>query len=203
MEEVKSSRGRAASKFRQALAKAAPEEKTISEETTQAPDLRPPLRSAMRDDDPRERARKRAAEIRGNVGSLDEGVDDFYVDPGEIPDGWTYEWKRRTIANMEDPAYEVSLARMGWEPVPASRHPNMMPTTGAHQTIERKGMILMERPMELSEEARSIELRRARQQVNNKKSQLGQAPDGQFGRDHAQVKPKISNSYEPLPIPKD
>lgn len=202
MEEVKP-RGRAASKFRQALAKAAPEEKTVAEETTQAPDLRPPMRQAMREEDPRERARKRAAEVRGNVGSLDEGVDEFYVNPSEIPDGWAYEWKRKTIANMEDPAYEVSLARMGWEPVPAHRHPSMMPLNGSHQTIERKGMILMERPMELTEEARAIELRRARQQVNNKKSQLGQAPEGQFGRDHAQVKPKINSSFEPLPVPKD
>lgn len=166
-------------------------------------DLRPPMRPAMRDDDPRARAAKRAAEVRGNVGTMDEGVDDFYINPAEIPDGWTYEWKRKTIAGQEDPAYQVALARMGWEPVPADRHPNMMPTNGNYAVIERKGMILMERPKELSDEARSIELRRARQQVNNKKSQLGSAPDGQFGRDHASVKPKISTSYEPMPIPKD
>lgn len=166
-------------------------------------DLRPPMRPALREEDPRERAARRAAEIRGTIGSLDEGVDDFYINPAEIPDGWSYEWKRKTIAGQEDPAYQVALARMGWEPVPADRHPSMMPTGGRYAVIERKGMILMERPLELSEEARMIELRKARQQVNNKKSQLGSAPDGQFGRDHASVKPKISNSYEPMPIPKD
>ena len=178
-------------------------EVSLDEVTAEALSPRPSMRPPMRDDDPRSRAAKRAAEVRGNVGSMDEGVDDFYIDMREVPDGWTYEWKRRTIAGQEDPAYQVSLARMGWEPVPAERHPNMMPLNGRYATIERKGMMLMERPMELSQEARSIELRKARQQVANKKSQLGSAPDGQFGRDHASVKPKVSSSYEPMPIPKD
>jgi hypothetical protein len=176
---------------------------SLNEVSNEALSNRPPMHPPLRADDPRSRAAKRAAEIRGNVGSMDEGVDDFYIDTREIPDGWTYEWKRRTIAGQEDPAYQVSLARMGWEPVPADRHPNMMPVRGQYTTIERKGMMLMERPMELSEEARSIELRRARQQIANKKSQLGSSPDGQFGRDHASVKPKVSNSYEPMPIPND
>lgn len=166
-------------------------------------EVRQPMRPPLREDDPRARAAKRAAEVRGNIGSLDEGVDDFYINPAEIPDGWTYEWKRKTIAGQEDPAYAVALARMGWEPVPADRHPSMMPTGGKYATIERKGMVLMERPKELSDEARMIELKKARQQVNNKKSQLGSAPDGQFGREHASVQPKISTSYEPMPIPKD
>jgi hypothetical protein len=176
---------------------------SLNEVSNEALSNRPPMHPPLRADDPRSRAAKRAAEIRGNVGSMDEGVDDFYIDTREIPDGWTYEWKRRTIAGQEDPAYQVSLARMGWEPVPADRHPYMMPVKGQYTTIERKGMMLMERPMELSEEARSIELRRARQQIANKKSQLGSSPDGQFGRDHASVKPKVSNSYEPMPIPND
>ena len=185
------------------LAVKAPEGIETNVDNVETVSARPALRPAMRDEDPRAAAAKRAAEIRGNVGSMDEGVDDFYIDTREIPDGWTYEWKRRTIAGQEDPAYQVSLARMGWEPVPADRHPNMMPVRGQYTTIERKGMMLMERPMELSEEARSIELRRARQQIANKKTQLGSSPDGQFGRDHASVKPKVSNSYEPMPIPND
>ncbi len=175
----------------------------VANDVPPAADLRPAMRSPMRDDDARSRAAKRAAEIRGTVGSLDEGMDDFYFNVADVPDGWTYEWKRKVTAGAEDPAYQVSLARMGWEPVPADRHPNMMPSTGKYAIIERKGMVLMERPKELSDEARMIELRKARQQVNNKKSQLSSAPDGQFGRDHSSVKPKISTSYEPMPIPKD
>ena len=160
-------------------------------------DMRPP----MREEDPRARAAKRAAEIR-NGGALDEGTDEFFIDPRTVPPGWAYEWKRKTILGQEDPAYEVQLARTGWDTVPGNRHPNMMPT-GSHAQITRKGMVLMERPLELVEEARDIEKRKARMHMRVKEQQLASAHDGQFGRDHAQVKPKISRGYEPMPVPSD
>lgn len=134
---------------------------------------------------------------------MDEGPDDFYIDQSLIPPGWSYEWKRKTVMGMEDPAYQVQLSRMGWEPVPASRHPSYMPVGNSYNTIERKGMILMERPMELTEEARSIEARRARDRVRQKEAQLNSAPDGQFSRNHPQAQAKISKSYEAIPIPEN
>tara|TARA_R110000868_G_scaffold187316_1_gene429813 strand:- start:2285 stop:2917 length:633 start_codon:yes stop_codon:yes gene_type:complete len=167
------------------------------------PEIRGDVRASVREEDPRTRASRRAAEIRNNIGSLDEGTDDFYVDQNTIPPGWDYEWKRKTVLNQEDPAYQVQLARTGWEPVPADRHPSYMPDGNRHSTIERKGMILMERPKELTEEARDVELRKARNQVRHKEAQLNSAPDGQFGRDHDQVKARIGKSYEAIPIPKD
>ena len=101
-------------------------------------DDRPPLRREMRDEDPRARAAARAAAIREHIGDIDEGTDEFYIPAEVIPEGWNYEWKRRLLMGAEDPAYQVQLARNGWEPVPASRHPEMMPSTGNYQTIERK-----------------------------------------------------------------
>ena len=175
-----------------------------SKAEAEAPAAAPPradMRPPMREEDPRVRAARRAQELRDHRGSLDEGSDEFFVPREAIPPGWDYEWKRRTVLGAEDPAYQVAVARAGWEPVPASRHPEMMPDKWDKATIERKGMILMERPSEISEEARSIELRRARQQVRQKEAQLNNAPDGQFGRDHAQVRPKINKSYEAIPIP--
>jgi len=156
-----------------------------------------------REESSRDRAARRAAELRGHIGNMDQGTDDFFVPPEYIPDGWSYEWKRKTNVGMEDPAYQVSLARMGWEPVPASRHPSMMPESNKYLIIERKGMVLMERPLEITEEAREIERQRARNQIRQKEAQLASAPDGTLTRDHAQVKPKISKSYAPIPIPKD
>ena len=155
------------------------------------------------EESPRDRATRRAAELRGHIGNMDQGTDDFFVPPEYIPDGWSYEWKRKTNVGMEDPAYQVQLARMGWEPVPASRHPAMMPDDNKYQIIERKGLVLMERPLEITEEARQIERQRARNQIRQKEAQLASAPDGTLTRDHAQIKPKISKSYEPIPIPKD
>lgn len=161
-------------------------------------------RQAAREEDPRMRAAARAEEIRKHRSgqNLDE-LDRFKIETSVIPDGWTYEWKRRTLLGKEDPAYQVELARQGWESVPLSRHPEMMPPDWAHGTIERDGMILMERPSELTSEARDVELRRAKNQVRAKEQQLGSAPDGQFGRDHQQVRPSIKKGYEPMPVPRD
>ena len=163
---------------------------------------RPSLRPALRDEDPRASAAKRAAEIRGHLGSMDDGTDEFVAPPP--PDGWTYEWKRKTILGQEDPAHQVHLARTGWEPVETARHPEMMPGNGNHPVIERKGMILMQRPSVITEEVRQIELGRARDQVRVKEQQLSGAPEGGLGhRDLAQVRPRIGKSYEAMPVPKD
>jgi hypothetical protein len=166
-----------------------------------SPIERPALRPALRDDDPRVRAARRAAEIRGHIGSMDEGIDEFAAPPA--PDGWTYEWKRHTIMNMEDPTYQTHLRRVGWEPVPASRYPEMMPVGAGDSAIMRKGMILMERPKEITDEVRQNEMRRARSQVKVKEQQLSNSPDGQFTRDHEQTKPRIKKSFEAMPIPEE
>lgn len=167
------------------------------------PDIRADMRPAMREEDSRVRAARRTAEIRDHLGTLDDGTDDFYIDPRMIPAGWEYEWKRMTVFGQEDPAYRVHTVRKGWENVPLERHPEMMPSGHSSASIERKGMVLMERPKELSDEARDIERRKARDQVRHKEQQLNSAPDGQFGRDHREVKPKINKTYESIPIPKD
>lgn len=157
--------------------------------------------------DPRERARLRAAEIMSH-GSLDEGVDDFFINPDIIPEGWAYEWKRHTLLGAQDPSYQVQLSRGGWEPVPVDRHPEMMPSdyTGG-ESIERKGMILMERPLEISARARALELKKARSQVNQKEQQLSGAPAGENSpfAAHNKGSPlvQINKSYERMPVPKD
>ena len=149
-------------------------------------------------------AKKRAEEIRKHLGSLDEGTDDFYVDLDKIPDGWSYDWKRFTVLGMEDPAYQVALRRAGWTPVPAARHPEMMPADSKDEAILRKGMILMERPQEISDEVRAIDKQRARDQVRVKEQQLNEAPNGQFERKNKDSPlAKVKKSYEAVPIPEE
>ena len=149
-------------------------------------------------------AAERAAEIRSGFdgGNMDEGTDDFFIEQDKIPDDWTYEWKRFTVFNQEDPSYQVQLRRQGWEPVPASRHPEMMPVGSTDPTIIRKGMILMERPTVITDELRRIDTKRARDQVRVKEQQLNEAPQGQFERDNKGAKlANIKKSYEAIPIP--
>lgn len=194
------------SMLQQALGEdAAPETEAAPQAASEpAAPVREPMRRPMREEDPRARAAKRAAEIRGHLGGdLDDGVDEFYIPQHLIPDGWSYEWKRRTVLNQEDPAYQVSLARKGWEPVPASRHPEMMPSGASYNDIERKGMVLMERPKDITDEAIDIEKRNARRQMRQKEQQLNSAPDGQFDRNHPQARARISKGYEPMAIPRD
>jgi len=167
-----------------------------------APTIREDIRAPMREEDPRTRAARRAAELRDHLGDMDEGTDDFYINKDDIPAGWEYEWKRKLLLGAEDPAYQVALARAGWEPVPTSRHPSYMPNSGDHPIIERKGMVLMERPSEISDEARSIELRKARNQVRQKEAQLNSAEGGQFERANKdQSLVNIRKSYDSIPIP--
>ena len=71
------------------------------------------------------------------------------------------------------------------------------------QNAQQEPFQRMERPKEITDEARDIELRKARAQIRQKEAQLASAPDGTMTRDHAQAKPKISKSYEAIPIPKD
>lgn len=182
------------------------ENSETSTETAPVSVPRAEMRAPVRAESPAERAKRRAAEIRGHLGGIEEGTDEFYIDPNMVPEGWTYEWKRKLLLGAEDPAYTVQLLRMGWEAVPMNRdrdHMAMMPSNWPHNTIERKGMILMERPTEVVEEARKIEQKKARDQVRSKEQQLSGAPDGQFGRDHAQVRPKISKSFEAMQIPEE
>jgi hypothetical protein len=170
------------------------------------PDIRPDVRGDVREDSPAERAAKRVAEIRAHRQGLDlDNTDQYFIDPYMVPEGWSYEWKRKTIYNQEDPSYQVRLADAGWTPVPATRdarHKAMMPT-GNYATIERDGMILMERPKELTDEAKSIELRRARNQVRAKEAQLSTTPDGTMTREDARVRPQVKKSYEAMPIPNE
>ena len=150
-------------------------------------------------DDPRARAEARAAQLQEHWhGTPPDDTDAFYIDPKIIPDGWEYQWKTWTVYGLEDPSYQVQLAHRGWDFVPASRHPEMMPSGYRGNTIERKGMRLMEQPKVIADEARARDLRTARNQVGQKEAQISGAEAGTFER----TKPTINRSYEHIPIPK-
>jgi hypothetical protein len=160
-----------------------------------------PAPAAPAAEDPRARAARRAAELREH-GSTDDGSDKFYINPRIVPDGWTYEYRRFTVMGAQDPSYQVTLATKGWEAVPASRHPELMPLGYTGNTIERKGMILMERPKEITDEAKSRDYRNARDLVRAKEAQISGAPPGTFDRTNkGSPLAKVTKSYESIAIP--
>jgi hypothetical protein len=166
---------------------------------------RPSVRPALRED-PRLAAARRAAEIRGHFqGNMDDGTDRFAAPMP--PEGWTYEWKRKSVMGMEDHSHMTNLKRAGWEEVPVdldADHRSMMPHNWSGNTIERDGLVLMMRPSVITEEMRQIELRRARGQVQAKEQQLNEAPMGQFERTNKdQSLAKVKKGYEPIAVPKE
>lgn len=192
-------RGRPRRNFQDTVASAAIAPETTPRMVETQTIERPSARPEARPDDPRVRAAARAAQLREH-GALDaEMTDDFQLPPGLQPDGWEYEWKRHTVVNQEDPGYQVQLAQRGFGPVPASRHPELMPTNYTGSTIERKGMILMERPKEINDESRARAYREATRQVQSMEEKLSGAPPGTLERTAASVK----KSYSPVEIPSD
>ena len=200
MEPAKATTGRARAKTSRF---AKPVEKTLPSEVTQeamneAASLRQAPRHNLREESSLERAKRRAAELKGSLTSMDDTPDEFAIPAHIIPEGWSYEWKRKSVFGQEDSSYMMSQEARGWEPVPASRHRSMMPE-GHYNTIERKGMILMERPKEITDEAKRQDRMRARDAVKSREQQLAEAQAGQFARN----KPTISKGYEPMAMPEE
>ena len=126
------------------------------------------------------RAEARLREIRETIPEGGALRDKFWAP--EAPAGWTYEWKMRSVMNEEQNHYIVELSRNGWEPVPLSRHPEMMPHGWQGETIEVEGLMLMERPEVLTKEDRAEEARLAREAVYTKERQLRDGRDSDLGK---------------------
>jgi hypothetical protein len=139
-------------------------------------------RRPLPDENHLERARKRIAEIRALHG--DDDNSEVYVDKwyAEAPPGWSYEWKTHSVFNKEYPQYHSSLLRGGWTPVPAARHRNLTYAGYSDENIIIEGMILMERPKELTDRVRKREYLKAVDQVRQSEAKLADAPAGHAPR---------------------
>lgn len=127
-------------------------------------------------------------------------VDRFYIPPHIVPYGWTYEWKRESLFGQEDTAHLIHMQENGWRPVMAETHPGYFMPEGYKGAIRRDGLIMMERPAELTEEARNEERAAAKYLMEAQKEQLGlQLPKG-FSGEHKGVQPRVRTSYEPADV---
>jgi len=129
-------------------------------------------------------AELRAQEIMDNLegegGAFGSELD---IPANLAPPGWEYQLRRVSVAGMEDRHHQLGLLRSGWTPVPASRHPHLMP---AHWqgAIEIKGLMLMEKPKILVDRSRAAEEREALDQIRNSEAKLHEAPPNTGPRDH-------------------
>jgi hypothetical protein len=129
----------------------------------------------------------RAAELRaqeildaldGDVG----GANELDIPVSLAPTGWEYQLKAASIAGMENRHHLLAMKRSGWTPVPASRHPHLMPA-GYDGAIEIKGLLLMEKPKILTDRSREVEEREARAQLRNSEERLMDTPANTGPRD--------------------
>lgn len=94
-------------------------------------------------------------------------------------EGWDYEWKTVRVNGEEvDPSSIVEYQQGGWNLVPRTHFPSLVPPGWKKPYIERWGMQLFMRPMHLSKEA-SEELRQ--HAFNTLNDRLSQAAVGEVG----------------------
>lgn len=172
-----------------------PETSVSSDEGESFRGSRPPMRESSS-----ESAARRAAELREHRSEIpitDDAMDVRHLQP----EGWTYQWHTWSIYEQRQNKNMMESERRGWQPVPRADHPELMPKDSDLDVIIDKGCILMMLPTETVEELRHAEMQAARNQVRWKEQAIAGTPDGTLSRDHAQARPKINKSYEPMPVP--
>lgn len=109
--------------------------------------------------------------------AAETGVDQFHIPPHLPPPGWSWEWKEDTVVGEIRHGEAAKQAQVGWESVMAESYPGVfMPEFNdkgepARGPIRRGGLMLKERPMALTLEAKADEDRRANERVNSSKYQ--------------------------------
>ena len=152
-----------------------------------------PARSIETPEQSRARAEAKARKLRGNPELSGMDRDKYWAPPP--PDGWDYQWRLKAVLGKD----EIDQIRQdelnGWEAVPLSRHPELMPRNWQGNTIEVGGLVLMERPLVFTQEAREEEKRAAREAVYTKEAQMreGRASDlgprkvNRFNKSHSRI----------------
>lgn len=123
---------------------------------------------------------EKLSRTRTHVGDI------FEVPMSVIPKGWSYQWNAVSIAGNSDILLDQQhmMHQNGWRPVPAERYAGTLVPKGSVGPILRGQQMLMERPLELTQEAQKEDLRNARQLISDRNESLkltkvkGELPDG-------------------------
>lgn len=131
------------------------------------PPGRPVYRDPLRPD-------TRAGEVRGRDGSVltrsnrsNEQADQFDVPAHMRERGWDLQWVRSSCYGKPDPANVQAHLENGWRAVPSERWPGYFHPADWKGAITREGQILMERPIELTQQAIQDGIAAAQRQRRN------------------------------------
>lgn len=121
-----------------------------------------------------QRAEQRAEQRPSQQRMVRTGENRFTHDTSLQPTNVTYEWKRVSIWGKPDEEHQINMRNNGWTPVPANRHPELsLLTPSKDGVIVRGGQMLMERPKELTAQARLEDKTRAQEQVMTQLQRVG------------------------------
>lgn len=113
---------------------------------------------------PDPRGGMRANEALGRDGEIiKRDVSDgsqWHIPENVTEPGWSYQWCRNSVLNQPDVTEMTIMHRAGWRPVPSSRLGG-----DGDGDIVREGLILMERPKALTEQAEREDQEKASRQV--------------------------------------
>lgn len=112
--------------------------------------------------------------------------DIFEIPEHMIPKNWSYQWNAVSVAGNSEILLDQNhhMYLNGWRPVPAERYAGTLVPKGSKGNIIRGQQMLMERPKELTDEARAEDVRNARQLISDRNESLKLAgmrnsmPDG-------------------------
>ena len=105
---------------------------------------------------------------------LDDGKDIFDIPKELWEPGWELQWCAVSVVGNTEILLDQNLmfAENGWRPVPAERWPGRFMPQGHKGPIIRGSQMLMERPAQLCQEARSEMVSKARRQMNDRDQSL-------------------------------
>jgi hypothetical protein len=111
-----------------------------------------------------------------------DGVSDPFSIPADLQEpGWDRQWIRVSVHGWEDVDNQVGMQENGWRPLSANRpgwEGRFMPP-GYKGAIQKSGLMLMERPMALTAEAKAEAVKVVKGQTETQRQQFGMAlPQG-------------------------
>ena len=122
---------------------------------------------------------------------------DSYINFANIPDDTSLEWKLFSCAGQEYPFHLQAMRKQGWEPVNPQEHPDWLnlPPNFKDSTVVIDGLILVERPKSLTDQAREDDRMASKQRMREAEQRLGFTPRDTLTRDHEGAKPRIDKQY--------
>lgn len=109
--------------------------------------------------------------------AAENGVDQFAIPRHLPPPDWSWEWKEESVLGEVRQGESAKQAQVGWEPVMYESYPGVFAPefdergAAVKGPVRRGGLMLKERPMVLTVEARMDEKRKADEKVGNAKRQ--------------------------------